>query len=800
MMKRLTALLLIIASSVGIAAQNRITVDPGNVINHVSPLLYGSGMEDVNHEVYGGIYNQRIFGESFEEGADVIRITGFTRFDSIWHGVDDRVFPTMNNSSAKLMMDDPETGSGKVAVDIRFESIRPGTAGLFLHASSAKEGPENIKGYEFGLSAVGNRFTLWKVEGSRREIGGVNLRFDPWDWHRLEIDFEGARFKVSMDGELIFVANDKDTPLLKGQIGLRTRSADASFRRLRLEDGNGARDIALNCESESQVSSMWTPFTSKADDYSFSLDRTDPYNGGQCQMIESRGNGRVGVANMSLNHWGIGIKKGQTFKGEFFAKGNASKVMVALQDEDGTKEYALARAGSVSGGWKKYSFTLKSNATDPRARFAIFIEGKGKIWVDQVTMMGTGDDLYKGLPFRADIAQGLIDEGLTFLRYGGSMTNAKEYSFKQMTGPRHLRQPYRGQWYHFATNGFGIVEFVQLAEACGFTPSFAVNVEEDPRTMAFMVEYLNGSAETEGGRQRVADGHPEPYGVKYIEIGNEECIFWTIKENYQHYIDRFNLLADAMLKVDPTLELVCSAWWRPDLKPLMEMVFKGVDGKAAWWDIHTTTDSFAAALRVDPTLDQMKAWFLEWNPDTKMRIAIFEENGATHNVERMLGHVINQNAVRRHGDWVLTSSAANALEPYLQNDNSWNQGQVFFTPTQVWGMPPFHAQRMASSHHQDKLVESTVEGGLDVTATVSDDGECVILHIVNLSDKGVPVEAAIKGFDHPSSIKELSLSGGLKEVNSPSDPEKISPIERKIENLGAIFAKPYSYTLVEVRK
>lgn len=380
------------------------------------------------------------------------------------------------------------------------------------------------------------------------------------------------------------------------------------------------------------------------------------------------------------------------------------------------------------------------------------------------------------------------------------MTNAKEYSFKQMTGPRHLRQPYRGQWYHFATNGFGIVEFVQLAEACGFTPSFAVNVEEDPRTMAFMVEYLNGSAETEGGRQRVADGHPEPYGVKYIEIGNEECIFWTIKENYQHYIDRFNLLADAMLKVDPTLELVCSAWWRPDLKPLMEMVFKGVDGKAAWWDLHTTTDSFAAAMRVDPTLDQMKAWFLEWNPDTKMRIAIFEENGATHNVERMLGHVINQNAVRRHGDWVLTSSAANALEPYLQNDNSWNQGQVFFTPTQVWGMPPFHAQRMASSHHQDKLVESTVEGGLDVTATVSDDGECVILHIVNLSDKGVPVEAAIKGFDHPSSIKEISLSGGLKEVNSPSDPEKISPIERKIENLGAIFAKPYSYTLVEVRK
>ena len=196
----------------------------------------------------------------------------------------------------------------------------------------------------------------------------------------------------------------------------------------------------------------------------------------------------------------------------------------------------------------------------------------------------------------------------------------------------------------------------------------------------------------------------------------------------------------------------------------------------------------------------MKSWFLEWNPDTKMRIAIFEENGATHNVERMLGHVINQNAVRRHGDWVLTSSAANALEPYLQNDNAWNQGQVFFTPSQVWGMPPFHAQQMASSHPQDNLVESKVDGSLDVTATVSDDGSCVVLHIVNLADKGIPVSLSIKGFEKPSAITEISLSGGLKDVNSPAEPRKIAPVERKVDNLDKVFAKPYSYTLVEVRK
>ena len=795
-MRRISLLLIVLAASCLTAtAQVRVDVDPGKIINHISPLLYGSGMEDVNHEVYGGIYNQRIFGESFEEGAEVVRITGFTRYDSMWHGVGDYVYPTVNNTSAKLMMDQPETGTGKVAVDLRFESIRSGTAGLFLHASNAREGAENIKAYEFGLSGAGNRFTLWKVDGGRQEIGKVNLRFDPWEWHKLEIEFKENSFKVSMDGELIFVATDHESPFTKGQIGLRTRNADASFRNLTLD----GKDVPLNRESLEQVSSMWTPYVSKATTYSFNLDRDDPYNGEQCQVLENGGQGRVGVANMGLNHWGIGLEKGKMYKGEIFAKGSGT-LWAALQDEDGTKEYAKTRVGTVSGTWKQYPFILKPNATDPKARIVIYLEGKGNVKIDQATLMNTGEDLFKGYPIRADIAKGLIDEGLTFLRYGGSMINAKEYSFKEMTGPRHRRQPYRGQWYHFSTNGFGIVEFLQVAEACGFTPSFAVNMEEDPQTMAFMVEYLNGSAKTEGGRKRIEDGHTKPYGVKYIELGNEECIFWPTKENYQHYIERFNLLADAMLKVDPTLQLVCSAWWRTDLKPLMEMVFKGVDGKAAYWDLHTTTDSFDAALRVDGDIDRMKSWFLEWNPDTKMRIAIFEENGATHNVERMLGHVVNQNAVRRHGDWVLTSSAANALEPYLQNDNAWNQGQVFFTPDQVWGMPPFHAQKMASSHHQGNLVETKVEGGLDVTATVSDDGKCVVLHIVNLENRERPVQIDVKGFGKPSSIKEISLSGGLKDVNSPTEPLKIAPVERKPENLGSIFAKPYSYTLVEVRK
>jgi hypothetical protein len=116
----------------------------------------------------------------------------------------------------------------------------------------------------------------------------------------------------------------------------------------------------------------------------------------------------------------------------------------------------------------------------------------------------------------------------------------------------------------------------------------------------------------------------------------------------------------------------------------------------------------------------MKAKFLKWNPKTSMRCAIFEENGNLHNVQRAIVHATVQNVVRRHGDFILTTCAANALQPYLQNDNGWDQGQIFFTSGQVWGMPTFYAQQMSSAHHHPLRLWSETVGELDMTATTND--------------------------------------------------------------------------------
>ncbi|WP_449437428.1 hypothetical protein [Pedobacter steynii] len=128
-----------------------------------------------------------------------------------------------------------------------------------------------------------------------------------------------------------------------------------------------------------------------------------------------------------------------------------------------------------------------------------------------------------------------------------------------------------------------------------------------------------------------------------------------------------------------------------------------------------------AGLDTDKQLADMQRMFKQWDPATKMKVAVFEENGSKHGIQRALGHATNLNAIRRHNEFVLTSSPANALQPYLQNDNDWDQGQIFFTSGRVWGMPPFYSQKMQAENYLPLRVLSKVEGSLDVTAARSED-------------------------------------------------------------------------------
>ncbi|MHA4896686.1 beta-L-arabinofuranosidase domain-containing protein [Pedobacter sp. PWIIR3] len=798
-----------------------IKVNGNKVENKISPLIYGSNIEDVNHEIYGGFYDQRVFGESFEEPATGVNLKDWQRYTGYWTAKDGAVtiIPgrytnsdvKMNgihaigvepDQSAKLIYQNAVFLNGSVEAEIRF-SGKGESGGLLVRVANAGVGNDNFDGYEISLSSDGKRLLLGKHKQNFTFLKETAVNVDPLAWNKISVEFEGAQLKISLNGKLELLFNDEGETLPAGKVGLRTWRSPIEFKNVVVKASGNADQLKLVNHADEQVSYNWDAIRSETAKVTFMLDSTSAYNGKNSQVINYlSGSGKVGIANRGLNRWGISVLQNQRFQGRLYLKGEKLKgpVTVAIESADGSKIYALKKLSGISASWKKFSFELTTNTNDPNARLTVYIESKGKLWVDQVVLMGTGTEQFKGLPIRADIGNMLVNQDVTFLRYAGTMVNSPEYKFKNMIGDPDLRPPYRGHWNHYTTNGFGIEEFLQFCEATNITPCFAVNIYETPQDMADMVEYLNGDVSTVWGAKRAKNGHAKPYGVKYIEIGNEEVIFnGDSKKAYEEYVSNFESLHKAMIAKDSSLKFIQAAWWRPE-SPNMEYVFKALNGKADYWDLHVGGDDPLSGIETDKQLSLMLQKFKSWDPQTRMKIAVFEENGSKHGIQRALGHATNLNAIRKHSESVLTSSPANALQPYLQNDNDWDQGQIFFTADKVWGMPPFYSQKMQSENHLPLRVEALTDGSLNVTATRSEDGRVLALHVVNTSEE-LKTSIDISGFDRQTERADVYvLSGDLNAKNSPTDPEKYQTVHTVV-NLpikDPVYVFPAnSYTIIK---
>ncbi|MFD2873197.1 alpha-L-arabinofuranosidase C-terminal domain-containing protein [Mucilaginibacter ximonensis] len=788
------------------AQQAKITVDAAKVLNKIPAKMYGSCIEDVNHEIYGGLYDQRLYGESFEEPAPAISYQGWKTLGGQWTAVDGGIEVKAGDGD-KLIRENPIVKNGSIEADIKFTG-RGDNAGFIMRVSHEQKGLDDFDGYEVSLNPDRQILVLGKHVHNFKLLKETKVSFDEDAWTHLKVEAYDGQLSIYLNNESspALTYTDTDRPLLTGKIGLRTFHLGATFKNVTIKQGAETIKSDFIGKPVLQVSQVWDAVVSPAAQANFELDRNDPYNSKQAQVVEFvGGTGKVGIANKGLNRWGIGIKQGQKFQGSVFFKANGLKgpVTIALQNAAGTKTCAAQQIKGITSAWKKYPFTLTTNATDPHARFSISIDKKGKLTIDQATLMSTGASQFEGQPLRADIAHKMQEEGLNFVRYGGTMVNAPDYKWKNMVGPRDKRPIYEGHWYPYTSNGFGIAEFVDYCNAAGYDPAFAINVEEKPEDIADMLQYLTGGVNTSWGKKRAEAGHPAPYRLKYIELGNEEVIWGDLKNDYQHYAERFNLLYDVIHKNNPDIKVICAAWWRPRSLDNMELVFKAIDGRADYWDLHTDADNADAGTKVDHDLQNMKDLFLKWNPNTKMKVTIFEENGGLHNLQRALGHATTLNAVRRHGDFVLTSCAANGLQALGQNDNGWDQGQIFFTPSKVWGMPPFYATQMAAKNHEPLRVETNVEGDLDVTATRDEQGNTLVLHAVNTKGKAVTTKVDLKGFAGAGKVKVYTLKGDLKAENTPEHPTAISTKETIIPCSGNSLTYTFaanSYTILRFEK
>ena len=754
----ITYIFLVIVSL--ISAQT-LKIDAGQEVARVSPLIYGAGAEDVNHEIYGGLYDQRIFGESFEEDA-VSQMEGWRQFDNDWTLSGD-ILQLITNGHGKIIYEDQLQSKGFCEVEVRLDGQRP-IAGFILYVTDPGNGADRFNGYEIALDCDDRTFVFGKHQQNWQPIANFSVSFDPKAWNHLRVDYDAAHFVVTLNDKKIYEYTDKTNPLLRGQLGLRSFDGSASFRNLKVNDIPVIFHAAV-----SGVSSMWDP----VGEGTFSHDRSTAYTGLYSQKFT--GTSGTGVSNMGLNHWGIGLSQGEQMQGCIYLKGAVDKAIAVLQSNDGQHEYARQELTGITSSWQRFALSLTPDTNDPNARFAILLADDGSLWADQA-MLYT-----QHFPYRKDITDAFQQQGLTFLRYGGCMVNASGFRVKDQMGPIEQRPPYEGWWYKNSSNGFGIKEFVHFARMIGTEPCFGVNIEDSPSDVLDLLREL------------------EPYNIHYLQIGNEENINTDALSAYQHYIDRFLLFYDAIHPSYPDIQFISAAWWRSDNTPLMEHTFKALDGKCALWDYHPWTETFDQARSAAQEVKKMQQFFLQWNPQTTMRCAILEENGNIHNLQRGLTHAMMLNAVRRTNGFVPLDSPANALQPYLQNDNGWDQGQIFFDTRESWGQPPYYVQQMAARHHQPIVVQSSVtNSALDVTVTRNEEGDTLVAHIVNT---GTTRRMLTLNLLQPATIRSIhatSISGSADDRNLPDNPEKIVPVEEELDANARVSIKGYSYTILRI--
>jgi hypothetical protein len=776
----------------GESQEASISVQADRVLHRVSPYLTGACIEDVNHEVYGGIDSQMIFGESFAEPVPQPQLKGFTAFGGRWTPTSDGSIEVAGADGPKLVSDGPLFSEGNASVELWFPDNRSGNGGLILNVTQAGKGHDQFNGYEVALEPAGT-LVLGRHRQNWEPIRRVPCKVPIQQWVELAVHMSGPSMEVRINGQTITQYQDTEHALGPGAVGLRAWQRDVRFRSLSVRTAAQQHTypfvFADSHALDDGVSGMWRAIRSGTVAGEFSIVNQGAFSGHQSQRISfSSGAGELGIENQGLNRWGMYFIKGEVYNGYIWARAaKPTTVVVALEGRDNGERYAEKPLKVSSHDWQRLNFKLTPNKTDRAGRFAITLTQPGSVEVGYAFLQPGAWGRFKNLPVRRDVAESLVQQGITVLRQGGSMVNAAEYRWKKMIGPRAQRPPYAGTWYPYASNGWGIFEFLSFCEAAGFQAIPDINLDETPQDMADFIEYANGAANSTWGQKRSQDGRPKPYHLKYLEIGNEEQVDET-------YWQKFGPLAEAIWAKDPDIILVVGdfAYGRPIQDPFN---FNGAasrittlaahqkilqlarqHNREVWFDIHTDTEGprpgFGGAFSYIDALDKIA-------DGAKHRVVIFEFNANNHSHRRALANAAAINAIERDGRLPISTSA-NCLQPDGQNDNGWNQGLLFLNPSQVWLQPPGYVTRMVSSNYQPLLVQTETQGQastLDVSAKRSENGKTLVLQVVNPTDQPLATALHLSGFVplQPTARVE-TLAGDLDARNTADAPERIKTV------------------------
>jgi hypothetical protein len=280
----------------------QIQVNATQKANSVSPYLgTGACLEDVNHEVYGGLYSQMIFGESFQEPSYVLQ--NFRDYGGGSASVSGSQVNLASNSSStdeKLVWTGGNFSSATVSVQVETPSTgTAAAAGFILDVQNPSQGSDQFFGYE--VSLTGSEVVVGRHNDAFELLTTFPCNTPVGQWVTLSVQFQDDSFQISVNGTIVGTYTDQQLPLGPGMIGLRSFGGSASFQNLSVTSGTTTTQVQLTPAGPTDaVSSMWTATQQGSATGTYSLVTSSPFVGSQSQqMAFTTGSGTVGLFNQA---------------------------------------------------------------------------------------------------------------------------------------------------------------------------------------------------------------------------------------------------------------------------------------------------------------------------------------------------------------------------------------------------------------------------------------------------------------------------------------------------------------------
>ncbi len=538
-------------------------------------------------------------------------------------------------------------------------------------------------------------------------------------------------------------------------------------------------------------------------------------------------NQRVGVSNGGF--WGIAVRPSTPYQATLWAKGGdgfTGPLTLALVSSDGQTVYAQTEIAAITGSYRKYEATLTTtNApTTKDARFHIWAGAKGTVWFSLVSLF---PPTYKNRPNgnRPDLMQLLADMNVKFLRFPGGNylegnTIATRFNWKNTIGdiserPGHMNDA----WGYWSSDGMGLLEFLAWCEDLGMEPvlglyaGYSLNRQAVPAGEELKpyvqealeeIEYVSGDANTTWGARRAKDGHPAPFALHYVEIGNEEGL------GPSGYGARFVQFYDAIKARYPKIKIISSApgvavvdGKKPDI--VDDHYYPAPAEMIALWNRYDNYD------RSHP-----KVFVGEY------ATRIGDSGPATPNVEYGLCDAAFVVGLERNADAVVMAAYAPLFLNVNPGAGQWQTDLIGFDALRSYGSVTYYALKMFGQNHGDTILAVDAQdiprretaggrgGGAAQTprffysATRDSADGTIYLKVVNPVETPQPVQVKISG------VKSIEPSGRLIELKGadPTDlntitaPTKVVPVTTSVEKLSDDFTRtfpPYSISVLVLK-